>query len=110
MNALLAFLLSLQSTLGPTCFLNDQGVVTDSCFSILEQTIYVPTVLAVNASPTIEETVMLIVMSNKDIFDLSMTKTLPSAYYLKDDIQYFPQGHEFKLQSEAAALRAARTR
>lgn len=35
-------------------------------------------------------------------------QTLPSAHYLKDDIQYFPRGHEFKLQREAAALKAAR--
>ena len=34
-------------------------------------------------------------------------QTLPSAYYLKDDVQYFPAGPEFKLQREAAALRAA---
>ncbi len=35
-------------------------------------------------------------------------QTLPSAYYLKDDVQYFPKGPEFKLQKEAEALRAAR--
>ena len=35
-------------------------------------------------------------------------QTLPSAYYLKDDIQYFPKGPEFKLQREADALRMAR--
>jgi len=29
-------------------------------------------------------------------------QTLPSAYYLKDDIQYFPAGPEFKLSAEAA--------
>ena len=31
---------------------------------------------------------------------------LPSAYYLQDDIQYFPAGPEFKLSKEAAALKA----
>ena len=36
-------------------------------------------------------------------------QTLPSAYYLRDDIQYFPKGPEFKLQREAAALKAARS-
>lgn len=34
-------------------------------------------------------------------------QTLPSAYYLQDDIQYFPAGPEFKLSKEAAALKAA---
>jgi len=33
-------------------------------------------------------------------------QTLPSAYYLHDDIQYFPAGPEFKLSEEAAALKA----
>ncbi|QDT11604.1 hypothetical protein [Planctomycetes bacterium K23_9] len=35
-------------------------------------------------------------------------QTLPSPYYLQDDVQYFPSGPEFKLPREAAALRAAR--
>jgi hypothetical protein len=35
-------------------------------------------------------------------------QTLPSAYYLQDDVQYFPAGPEFKLPREAAALEAAR--
>ncbi|MGB1927009.1 MAG: hypothetical protein ACPHL6_10780 [Rubripirellula sp.] len=35
-------------------------------------------------------------------------QTLPSPYYLQDDVQYFPAGPEFKLSQEAAALRAAR--
>ena len=35
-------------------------------------------------------------------------QTLPSAYYLQDDIQYFPAGPEFKLSKEAAALKAYR--
>lgn len=33
-------------------------------------------------------------------------QTLPSPYYLQDDIQYFPAGPEFKLPQEAAALKA----
>jgi len=33
-------------------------------------------------------------------------QTLPSAYFLEDDIQYFPAGPEFKLSKEAAALKA----
>lgn len=36
-------------------------------------------------------------------------QTLPSAYYLSDDTQYFPKGAEFKLYREAAALREAQT-
>jgi len=35
-------------------------------------------------------------------------QTLPSPYYLDDDIQYFPAGPEFKLSREAAAQKAAR--
>lgn len=34
-------------------------------------------------------------------------QTVPSAFYMKDDIQYFPKGPEFKLSKEAAALKAA---
>jgi hypothetical protein len=34
-------------------------------------------------------------------------QTLPSPYYLQDDVQYFPAGPEFKLPREAAAMRAA---
>lgn len=34
-------------------------------------------------------------------------QTLPSPYYLQDDVQYFPSGPEFKLPREAAALRAS---
>ena len=30
-------------------------------------------------------------------------QTLPSAYYVDDDVQYFPPGPEFKLTKEAAA-------
>jgi hypothetical protein len=35
-------------------------------------------------------------------------QTLPSGFYLDDDLQYFPKGPEFKLTREAAALKAAR--
>lgn len=35
-------------------------------------------------------------------------QTLPSPYYLQDDIQYFPAGPEFKLSKEAAAQKAYR--
>ncbi len=31
--------------------------------------------------------------------------TLPSPYYLRDDVQYFAPGPDFKLANEAAALR-----
>ncbi len=31
-------------------------------------------------------------------------QTLPSPYYLDDDVQYFPAGPEFKLAREAAAM------
>ncbi len=37
-------------------------------------------------------------------------QTLPSPYYLHDDVQFFPRGAEFKLQNEANALKAASAR
>jgi len=33
-------------------------------------------------------------------------QTLPSPYWMTDDVQYFPPGPEFKLAREAAALKA----
>jgi len=33
-------------------------------------------------------------------------QTLPSPWYIGDDIQYFPPGPEFKLGREAAAMKA----
>ena len=33
-------------------------------------------------------------------------QTLPSAYYLDDDVQYFPAGPEFPLAREAAVQKA----
>jgi hypothetical protein len=33
-------------------------------------------------------------------------QTLPSPYYMSDDVQYFPAGPEFKLSNEAAAMKA----
>ena len=35
-------------------------------------------------------------------------QTLPSPYYLYDDVQYFAPGPEFKLAREAATLKATR--
>lgn len=35
-------------------------------------------------------------------------QTLPSAYWMTDDVQYHAPGPEFKLAREAAALQAAR--
>ena len=34
-------------------------------------------------------------------------QTLPSAYYMSDDVQYFPNGPEFILSNEAAAMQEA---
>jgi hypothetical protein len=31
-------------------------------------------------------------------------QTLPSAYYLRDDLQYFPAGPEFKLSRQVQAI------
>lgn len=33
-------------------------------------------------------------------------QTLPSPYYLDDDVQYYAPGTEFKLSKEAAAMKA----
>ncbi|MBN1393644.1 MAG: hypothetical protein JW959_01245 [Pirellulales bacterium] len=33
-------------------------------------------------------------------------QTLPSPWYMKDDVQYYPSGSEFKLSQEAAAMKA----
>ena len=33
-------------------------------------------------------------------------QTLPSPYYLKDDVQYFAPGPEMKLSRDAAAMKA----
>lgn len=33
-------------------------------------------------------------------------QTLPSPYYLEDDVQYFAPGPEFNLSQEAAAMKA----
>ncbi len=35
-------------------------------------------------------------------------QTLPSPYYIYDDVQYFPAGPEFILSNEAAAMEAQR--
>lgn len=35
-------------------------------------------------------------------------QTLPSPYYIQDDVQYFPAGSENKLANETAALKAER--
>ena len=37
-------------------------------------------------------------------------QTLPSAYYLRDDVQYHPAGPEFKLSNTVRALEDYRTR
>ena len=37
-------------------------------------------------------------------------QTLPSAYYLNDDVQYFPQGPEFRLSRQVEALEAYKLR
>jgi hypothetical protein len=34
------------------------------------------------------------------------SQTLPSPYYMTDDVQYHPPGSEFKLAKEAAAMKA----
>ena len=36
-------------------------------------------------------------------------QTLPSPFYMSDDVQYYAEGPEFKLQREADAMQAFRT-
>ncbi len=36
-------------------------------------------------------------------------QTLPSPYYLRDDVQYFPAGPENKIANETAAMKKARS-
>jgi hypothetical protein len=36
----------------------------------------------------------------------SSGQTLPSPYYIRDDVQYFPPGPEFKLTEEANLMKA----
>ncbi|TWU46029.1 von Willebrand factor [Novipirellula aureliae] len=42
--------------------------------------------------------------------NLAENSSLPSPYYLQDDVQYFPAGPEFKLPQEAAALKRERAK
>lgn len=37
-------------------------------------------------------------------------QTLPSAYYLDDDVQYYPMGPEFRLSRQVEALEAYKLR
>lgn len=37
-------------------------------------------------------------------------QTLPSAYYLRDDLQYFPAGPEFKLTKQVQAIEEYKAR
>ena len=78
-----------------------------------------PTLKAIkmNRTATTQRTTQAIVLSLIAGFCLVLAtgcqvslngQTLPSPYYLEDDIQYFPSGPEFKLSREAAALRAAK--
>lgn len=48
----------------------------------------------------------LITLSSTGCQGLYNGQTLPSPYYISDDIQYFPPGPEFKLAREAAAQKA----
>ena len=58
---------------------------------------------------------MTILLCMGALFSLGVTgcqvdvggQTLPSPYYLTDDVQYFPTGPKMKLQREADAMKAA---
>ena len=68
--------------------------------------------ITATSAPVVLRRVMLLVAAAAVTFQTGCQvdvggQTLPSAYYLQDDIQYFPAGPEFKLSKEAAALKAA---
>ena len=68
--------------------------------------------ITATSSTVVVRRVVLLVAAAAGIFQTGCQvdvggQTLPSAYYLQDDIQYFPAGPEFKLSKEAAALKAA---
>ena len=48
----------------------------------------------------------IVAMSSTGCQGLYNGQTLPSPWYIGDDIQYFPPGPEFKLSREAAAMKA----
>ena len=104
MGGLLVLWMSLQSTLGPGCLLNEQAVLPDSCLEVMEPTIYLPTVLVSELIPPVGAAVEAIVLTNREVFPARRAATLSPAYYLADDIQYFPQGPEFKLRKQDERL------
>ena len=111
MGGLIAFLVSLQSTLGPSCFLNEQAVLPDSCLEVMVNTVYAPTVLASEFIPPVGFAINNIQAAYRDILPhRRAAATLPAAYYLSDDIQYFPKGPELKLRTEPEILLEAKTR
>ena len=48
----------------------------------------------------------VVVLSSTGCQGVYNGQTLPSPWYIADDIQYFPPGPEFKLAREAAAQKA----
>jgi hypothetical protein len=48
----------------------------------------------------------IVVLSSTGCQGVYNGQTLPSPWYIGDDIQYFPPGPEFKLSREAAAMKA----
>jgi hypothetical protein len=48
----------------------------------------------------------IVVLSSTGCQGVYNGQTLPSPWYIADDIQYFPPGPEFKLAREAAAQKA----
>jgi hypothetical protein len=51
---------------------------------------------------------LVLALSNSGCQIVESGQTLPSPWYLGDDIQYFAPGPEFKLSREAAAMKAYR--
>jgi hypothetical protein len=108
MGGFIAFLVSLQSTFGPSCFLNEQAVLPDSCLEVMANTVYAPTVLASEFIPPVGIAVRAIQMANREIVPSRRPVAPPTVFYISDDIQYFPKGPEFKLRTAAEILHEAK--
>ena len=111
MGGFIAFLFSLQSTLGPSNFLNEQQLLPDTGLEVMASTLYAPTVVVSELIPPVGSAIQKTQMAYREIFPSSCAGvTLPSPYYLSDDIQYFPPGPERKVRTERQILREAQAR
>ena len=70
MSSLFLYLLTLQSTLGPTAFFYEQGAIPEMAAEVLVLTVYAPTVWAVENCTPVETAVSAIMDSYITILDL----------------------------------------